>query len=338
MTTTQPTSRYAENPDGRLGVLFVGAGMAAELHQRALTLGSSGYLVGVVDPQNSLAERRAADWACVAFDSYAQALADPRVTAVFILSPADTHEALALTALRAGKPVLIEKPVTSAEGIKRLAEESSQRGLVCMPAHNYAYQPEFTQLRQLVQDGSFGTVRAAWITYAIQHPEEVAKHYGGVLEEVMIHHTYLGVALFGVPTAVYAGCMEPAWMSMTQEDQAWMTWHYPKGMSLHLFASFAVDDETTDSWTFVVKVLGTEGGGGYSWRSALFRRPLGSLGFAIPAYENSYVHEQQAFFAALHGATTSIVSTLDQAYQTAMILRAAAESHRTSAAVKITDL
>lgn len=321
----------AEEP----AVVFVGAGMAAECHRRALTIGRHARLAGIVEPHKQLAERRATEWNCKAYESYAAALADPQVDTVFILSPAETHEELALAALQAGKPVLVEKPVATPAGIQRLQVEAEIRGLVCMPGHNYAYQPEFTQLRRLVRDGSLGTMRAAWVTYAIKHPEEVAQHYGGILEEVMIHHTYLGLALFGLPTALSAGRMEPGWERLSVEDQAWMTWHYPRGASMHLFASFAVDDDTSDSWMFVVKVLGTKGGGSYSWRHALFQRPLGSLSFAIPAYEDSYIYEQQAFFAAVRGEREAIVSPLTDAYQAAMVLELAGQAAQQGSMVQI---
>ncbi len=327
------------------GVCFAGAGMAAELHHRAAALGGHVRLAGLVDPRDGLASERAAQWGCPAYPSLDDALADDAVRAVFVLTTAGAHEEVALAALRAGRPVLVEKPVADAAGIARLQAEADSRGLLCMPGHNYAYQPEFTALHRLVRSGELGRIRAAWITYVIRHPEEVARHYGGVLEEVMIHHAYLGLALFGGPELVYAGRMEPGWQAHRAEDQAWMTWHYPGGLSLHHFATFAVDDDTSNPWTFVVKVLGERGGATYNWRDSYFRRPLGSLGFAVPAYEDSYIYEQQAFAAAMRGAAEAagepgrgqpgpVVSSLADAQQVAAILAAAEEADTGRAAVR----
>lgn len=316
------------------GVCFAGAGMAAELHHRAAVLGGHVRLCGLVDPRQDLAARRAQEWGCRAYPSLDAALADEAVRAVFVLTPAEAHEETALAALRAGRHVLVEKPVADAAGIARMSAEAQQRGLACMPGHNYAYQPEFTAVRRLVQSGDLGRIRAAWITYVIRHPEDVARHYGTVLEEVMIHHAYLGLALFGPPELVYAGQMEPGWQHHPVSDQAWMTWHYPGGLSLHLFATFAVDDETSDPWMFVVKVLGERGGATYNWRDSLFRRPLGSLSFAVPGYEDSYIHEQQAFAAALGGRPDAIVSGLADARQVALVLAAAADADTRHTAVR----
>lgn len=322
MTTIQP-----------LRVCFVGAGMVAELHHRAALAGGHIQVAGIVEPRADLATQRAAQWGATVYPSLDAALDDEAVQAVFVLTPPEAHEEAALAAMAAGRPVLVEKPVAEPAGIARIEAAATARNLVCMPGHNYAYQPEFTALRRLVRSGDLGTIRAAWITYVIRHPEEVARHYGGVLDEVMVHHAYLALALFGVPDLLYAGCMEPAWQAHQATDQAWMTWHYPGGLSVHHFATFAVDDETSDPWMFTVKVLGDRGSATYNWRDSLFRRPLGSLGFAVPAYEDSYIHEQQAFAAAVAGRPDAIISGLSDARHAALLLGAAREADSRRAGV-----
>ena len=308
----------AERADGPLRVGMIGTGMVAELHARAIREAGHLELVAVSDIDEARARRHASDWG-VEFAPSADALInDDRIRAILILTPTQTHASIAESALSAGRHVLIEKPVGTPQEIARLEQAAAERGLVCMPGHNYAYQPEFESVRRLVRDGTLGHVRALWITYILRHPEEVARHYGGVLDEIMIHHTYLALALLGKPESVFAGRMDPAWETHPADDQAWMTWHYPKGLSAHLFASFAVDDCTSDPWMFQVKVLGDRGGADYNWHSAVYQRPLGSLPFAIPAYEDSYIHEHQAFASAIAGRR-SLVSPLADAKTAALI-------------------
>lgn len=317
------------------GVAFVGAGLVAELHQQALERDGRGYLVGIFDMDEGRARDCAHRWGTKSYKNYEALLRDERVEAVFVLTDPVAHESLAIAALQAGKHVLIEKPVGSVVEIAKVRKKAIDQKLVCMPGHNYAYQPEFTQMRELVHGRQLGKIRAAWITYVIRHPEEIASKYSGILEEVMVHHAYLGVALFGVPNMLYAGRLDPAWVSHSGEDQAWMTWHYSGGMSLHLFASFAIDDETADPWTFIVKVLGDQGGASYTWRSAILRRPLGSLGFGIPAYEDSYRHEQEALFRAMEGDSDGIVSSINDAERVAELLFLADQADRSKSAVMI---
>lgn len=300
---------------------FIGTGMVAELHHQAIMSRHALELVGFVETDDRKAAARSEAWHVERYRDLDGLLAD--VDAVLVLTPEATHYDIAAHCLAAGKHVLVEKPVGSADQIATLAQQSRQSGLICMPGHNYAYQPEFSEIRTLVTSGSLGQVRALWITYVIKHPEEVAAHYAGVLDEVMIHHTYLTLALLGRPDRIHAGRMEPAWARHRADDQAWMTWHYAGGTSAHLFATFAVDDPTSDPWTFQVKVLGDNGGGLYSWRNAIFARPLGTLPYALPAYEASYGHEQTAFAAAING--DPVASPLSDARTAALILERATE-------------
>jgi predicted dehydrogenase len=279
--------------------------------------------------------RRAAQWDVPAYDSLDDVLGDESVDAVLVLTPVELHEPVAQRALTAGKHVFVEKPVGSAAECRSLSATAERLGLVCMPGHNYAYQPEFQTVRRLVHSGDLGVSRAAWITYVIQHPESVAARYDGVLDEVMVHHAYLALALFGEPRAVWAGRAETGWANHDVEDQAWMTLEYPGGLSVHAFATFAVDDDTSDPWMFVVKVLGTRGSATYNWRDAVFRRPLGTLSIAVPAYEDSYLHEHAAFAAAIRGDAAAIVSPLSDAVGAELLLAAARTSDEQGIRVRL---
>ncbi|AEV84026.1 oxidoreductase [Actinoplanes sp. SE50] len=84
-------------------------------------------------------------------------LADPAVQAVAIATPAGTHLKVALSALRAGKHVLVEKPLaaTYAEG-RQLVEEADERGLTLMCDHTYCYTPAVLRIRELLHAGELG--------------------------------------------------------------------------------------------------------------------------------------------------------------------------------------
>ena len=307
---------------------FLGAGMAAEVHQQALLDVDEVELAGVYDPNEELVHRRAEAWGVRVYDSVEAVLADPDIDAVHVLAPSGRHADLGVSAMEAGKHVLVEKPVASIAGIRRLAATASEYELVCMPGHNYAYQPEFERIRRLVHDAKrpLGDTRVAWITYCIQHPEEVASRYSGVLDEVMVHHTYLALALFGTPDWLLAGKDGSTWETHSEEDQAWMTWRYGGRLSVHMFASFGVDDPTSGSSLFSVKVLGRNGGASYHWADAVFQRAIGSLSFGVPAYEETYVHENRAFAAAIRGELHRIVSPIADALAAAQLAELAQSS------------
>lgn len=294
---------------------FLGAGMVAELHQQALSGLPEIELAGAFDPDRERLQQRCDTWGVRAYDSVEAVFADPDIDAIHILTPSDLHADLGVQAMGSGKDILVEKPVASVDGVRRLAATAERTGRICMPGHNYAYQPEFARIRRLVRDAGspLGDLRVAWITYCIQHPEEVAANYAGILEEVMVHHGYLAVSLFGPPDWLMAGKDGSAWESHDVEDQAWMTWRYGQKLSVHLFGSFAVNDPTSSSSLFSVKVLGSTGGASLNWADAVFHRAMGSLSFGLPAYEETYANENRAFAAAIRGDRSHIISPIEDA-------------------------
>jgi predicted dehydrogenase len=86
-------------------------------------------------------------------------LADSQVEAVAIATPVATHAALAAAALRAGKHVLVEKPLAmsqkEAEVVVRLAEVC---GRTLMVDHTFLYSPAVRHIKQLVDAGELGEI------------------------------------------------------------------------------------------------------------------------------------------------------------------------------------
>lgn len=85
--------------------------------------------------------------------------ADPTVDAVVIATPVATHRPLAEAALRAGKHVWVEKPLTStvedAEALVKLAEEKKK---VLFVDHTFVYTPAVRKIRDMVSSNQLGTI------------------------------------------------------------------------------------------------------------------------------------------------------------------------------------
>jgi predicted dehydrogenase len=91
------------------------------------------------------------------FESLATAL--PAVDGLIIATPPSTHETLAIAAMRAGKDVLVEKPMaTSAAAARRLIEEAQAASVTLMVGHTFEYSDAVDKLNEVVQSGDLGTV------------------------------------------------------------------------------------------------------------------------------------------------------------------------------------
>lgn len=82
---------------------------------------------------------------------------DPEIDAVALATPVSTHYALAKAALRAGKSVLVEKPLTAnAEHAQELIDLAQRLGLVLMVDHVYVHSPAVKMIKELVDTGALG--------------------------------------------------------------------------------------------------------------------------------------------------------------------------------------
>ncbi len=92
-------------------------------------------------------------------DDYADVLNDPDVTAVMIATPISTHFKLAMAALKAGKHVFVEKPMTAsvAEG-RALVAAAEARGLTLMVGHTFEFSSPVVAIKDLIASGELGDV------------------------------------------------------------------------------------------------------------------------------------------------------------------------------------
>ncbi|KUM39390.1 Gfo/Idh/MocA family protein [Arthrobacter sp. EPSL27] len=145
---------------GPLRVAVVGAGYWGPNLARNFTASPDWDLAGIVDLDRPRAARLAsAQGGVPVFASIDELLDLADVDAVAIATPAHTHHGIALTALKAGKHVLVEKPLADSrvKGLE-MVEEAEERGLVLMADHTYCYTPAVLKIRELIADGSLGEI------------------------------------------------------------------------------------------------------------------------------------------------------------------------------------
>jgi len=93
-------------------------------------------------------------------DRYDEVLADERVEAVAIATPANTHLPLALAAIEAGKHILVEKPLAlSSADARTIAEAADRAGVVAMCDHTFCYTPAVNRIRSEIASDQLGRIQ-----------------------------------------------------------------------------------------------------------------------------------------------------------------------------------
>jgi predicted dehydrogenase len=96
-------------------------------------------------------KRATADWRDL--------VSDPKVEAVIIASPQETHKDIALAAFAAGKHVFCEKPLgLSVSESREMAEAARKSGLIHMTGFNYIRTPASQLARQIITSGEIGDI------------------------------------------------------------------------------------------------------------------------------------------------------------------------------------
>lgn len=134
---------------------IIGAGAIAQLRKAAIDKLDGSALAGVFD----LAPDRAAALAgpARAYASLDEALADQTVDTVIVSTPPNTHEDIAVAAIRAGKHVIVEKPMApTLEACRRMIAAARDAGRVLTVGFNHRYFPAIKELRASIASGRLG--------------------------------------------------------------------------------------------------------------------------------------------------------------------------------------
>ncbi len=118
----------------------------------------------------SYAERhRIARW----YTDAQELIDDAEVNAVYIATPPSSHATYAIMAMKAGKPVYVEKPLASNyEDCARINRISEQTGVPCFVAYYRRKLPYFEKVRQIVERGVIGNVVNVQVRFAVPPREE----------------------------------------------------------------------------------------------------------------------------------------------------------------------
>jgi predicted dehydrogenase len=199
---------------GSLGFGFIGAGAIAHFHARAVAAASGGRLVGVMSRTRATAEKFAdAHGMRFATDDLEQLLAQPGLDAVCITTPSALHLVPALAAIRAGKHLMIEKPLdATVEGTNHILHAAKDAGVRVGSIFQARFSDAARKLKAAVVAERFGRLGLAscyvkWnrtAAYYTGWKGRIAEDGGGAVINQAIHGVDLLQWFAGMPVEVFA--------------------------------------------------------------------------------------------------------------------------------------
>lgn len=154
-----------------VGWAFVGTSGWVESRFARSVQDAGHRVVGAFGSSAEGSVRFAKAYGCQAYDSLAEMLADDAVEAVWVASPTVQHPDHALAAARAGRAVLVEKPVAAdAVAARRLAGDLEPLGVLVGTGFQHRFNPGIAAVAEALAAGRIGTLCSLTIHRAVAGP------------------------------------------------------------------------------------------------------------------------------------------------------------------------
>jgi predicted dehydrogenase len=162
-------------------------------------------------------------------------LNNPAIDAIAIATPVHTHFELAMAALRAGKHVWVEKPMTeTSEQARQLVDEARRRGRVLLVDHTFLYTGSVMKMAELIQSGELGRI---YYYDSIRVNLGLFQRDVSVISDLAVHDFSILDYLLGEhPIAVSASGTNH--FPGTPENLAYVTLFYESGTIAHANVSW----------------------------------------------------------------------------------------------------
>ncbi|WP_098898810.1 Gfo/Idh/MocA family oxidoreductase [Streptomyces sp. st77] len=231
-----------------LRVALVGFGLAGSVFHAPLVSATDGLVLDTVVTSNE--ERRAEARAAhpkVRFAASPDELWEraDELDLVVIASPNKTHVPLATAALKAGLPVVVDKPIagTAAEA-RELAALAEERGLLLSVFQNRRWDNDFRTLAALIADGELGEVQRFESRFERWRPQLKGgwresgdpDEIGGLLYDLGSHVVDQALVLFGPAVQVYAES-DVRRPGAAADDDTFIAITHENGVRSHLYVS-----------------------------------------------------------------------------------------------------
>jgi predicted dehydrogenase len=275
------------------GFGIVGCGMISSFHAKAIADVRGARLAACFDTREAAAHQFATDNGCKAYTKLDDLLADPNVDIVTVATPSGAHMEPAVSAARAGKHVIVEKPLEiTLKRCDRIIAECKKAGVQLGAIFPSRFHDSSVKLKRAIDDGRFGRLTIGdayvkWFRTQAYYDSGAwrgtwALDGGGALMNQAIHSVDLLTWLMGPVVEIQAATATLAHVRIEVEDAAVATLKFANG-------ALGVLEATTAAYPGYLKrieIHGTDGS------AVLEEEDLKAWDFAKPRKEDKAILEQ----------------------------------------------
>jgi predicted dehydrogenase len=250
-------------------IIQVGLGAWGASWLTVVQQSASWELAGVVDVDSAAAERVAKLYGVRAYRDIEHALEDKaNFDAVLVIVPPEYHAAVAVPALKAGIPALIEKPLAGnlADALS-IIDAADQSGAIAMVSQNYRFKRAPRTVQRLIKEGVIGEVQQIFINYQKNPPFDGFRLTMDepLIVDAMIHHIDQIRGIAGIEAvSVRANSWNPSWSRFAGNASAVVQIESSSGAKVIYTGSWASQGEQT-SWDGDWEIHGAKGS--ISWKN-----------------------------------------------------------------------
>jgi myo-inositol 2-dehydrogenase/D-chiro-inositol 1-dehydrogenase len=339
--------RFTLRNPNRIGVAVLGAGRMGQVHVRNMAAIPNAQVVVVADLDAEAAERgRVLARAQRASADPVEAIHDPDVDAVVIVTPTSTHAALIEAALRAGKAVWSEKPIAQdVAETSRIVDLWREADIPVQLGFMRRFDPGYLRAKALIDAGELGRIEQfrAYSRDTYPPPLEFLLTCGGSFLDMAVHDLDLARFLVGEVEEVHA------WASVLFDERFAQADDWDTSVAMLRFRNGAlgvVETARHSAWGYDIRteVAGATGkvvvDGGQKTPATHLRRfaAEGDLYESFPdRFEVAYRRELEVFFEDLAAGRTPAPGP-DDALETLRLAVATTRSWREGRPIRLDEV
>lgn len=294
-----------------LGLALMGTGRMAHVYGPKINAHPGLRLEVVYNPRIASAQKAADLYGGRAMDDLDSVLSNPKVDAVVIATPTDTHVEYIEQAARAGKPIYCEKPLDqSLDRVERAMNTLDAHPVPFMLGFNRRFDPDNAALRAAVRRGEIGRINMlmSWSREPSPPPIEYVRASGGYFVDATIHDIDLLCWIAGehpVEVTATGSCIfDPEIGAEGDFDMTMTTLRMPSGALVHINNSRSCSygfDQRLEAFgdAGMVQTLNHRDENLVRWdaRHTVARKPLQH--FFLERYDRSFYNALDEFYNAV---------------------------------------